>query len=166
MSNKPHVGYAVDDRTTNEKTSNATHSPSYIHVWRSHEINDIFIGSTVQQHISRWWQIFWVFFRSRSCHKFLFVTLSSTMLNGDKTIKDNITDCNKNTIMISWSWMSLQKWLENVCVYMCIFMCTHTHTHTHTHTYIHTIYIVDSYWRHQNYEWTHVELCSKQKIVK
>ena len=29
-----------------------------------------------------------------------------------------------------------------------------------------TIYIVDSHWRHQNYEWTHVELCTKQKSVK
>ena len=29
-----------------------------------------------------------------------------------------------------------------------------------------TIYIVDSHWRHQNYEWTHMELCSKQKSVK
>ena len=28
------------------------------------------------------------------------------------------------------------------------------------------IYIVDSYWKHQNYEWTHMELCSKQQIVK
>ena len=27
-----------------------------------------------------------------------------------------------------------------------------------------TIYIVDSHWRHQNYEWTHMELCSKQKV--
>ena len=27
-----------------------------------------------------------------------------------------------------------------------------------------TIYIVDSQWRHQNYEWTHMELCSKQKV--
>ena len=26
-----------------------------------------------------------------------------------------------------------------------------------------TIYVVDSHWRHQNYEWTHIELCSKKK---
>ena len=25
-----------------------------------------------------------------------------------------------------------------------------------------TFYIVDSHWRHQNHEWTHMELCSKQ----
>ena len=29
-----------------------------------------------------------------------------------------------------------------------------------------TIYIVDSHWRHRNYEWKHMELCSKQKSVK
>ena len=29
-----------------------------------------------------------------------------------------------------------------------------------------TIYIADSYWLHQNYEWTHMELYGKQKIVK
>lgn len=29
-----------------------------------------------------------------------------------------------------------------------------------------TIYIVDSHWRNQNYEWTHMELCSKEKTVK
>ena len=27
-----------------------------------------------------------------------------------------------------------------------------------------TIYIVESHWRHRNYEWAHVELCSKQKV--
>ena len=29
-----------------------------------------------------------------------------------------------------------------------------------------TIYIVYSHWRHQNYEWTHMELCSRQKKYK
>ena len=29
-----------------------------------------------------------------------------------------------------------------------------------------TTYIVDSHWRHQNYEWRHMESCSKQKSVK
>lgn len=48
-----------------------------------------------------------IFFRRGSCHKFLFVTLASAMLTGDRTIKDNIADCNKKTIVISWlEWIS------------------------------------------------------------